>query len=68
MSVTLIFLAKINGISSTPTFSDFAVTNGNFPNAGSSAIDSMTMSAPQTRVNLAVPANQKAREKKEPIC
>ena len=38
MSVTLIFLEKINGISSTPTFSDFAVTNGDFPNAGSSAM------------------------------
>jgi hypothetical protein len=38
MSVTLIFLEKINGMSSTPTFSDFAVTNGNFPNAGSSAM------------------------------
>ena len=38
MFVTLIFLEKINGISSTPTFSDFAVTNGDFPNAGSSAM------------------------------
>src|SRR6516162_6734768 len=38
MSVTLSCLDVIRGMSSTPTFNDFAVTNGAVPNAGSSAI------------------------------
>jgi hypothetical protein len=56
MSVTFSCFEKISGISSTPIFSDFAVTKGDLLKAGSSAIATLSAStAPEKIDKLRLP-------------
>src|SRR6267143_1016933 len=56
MSVTRSSLEVIKGMISTPTFRDFAVTNGVVPNAGSSAIAMLSaVTVPVRRERLRLP-------------